>query len=235
MESCPIGCSISNILTKTERYHPLIVDSFLPTTIQNLIQTYGLWVLFPVVMLEGMGIPVPGETALVAAAVYAGSTNKISIASVVLVAALAAIIGDNIGYLIGRSIGLHLIVRYGRYVRVNESRLKIGRYLFLRHGGKIVLIARLITVLRAFVPLLAGINRMRWRYFLLMNAIGGICWASLFGGVAYLFGEEINRVTGPVRLLLLVAAIGLVIAGILFFRHRERELEQRADAALRGM
>jgi membrane protein DedA with SNARE-associated domain len=211
------------------------VDSFLPTTIQNLIQTYGLWVLFPVVMLEGMGIPVPGETALVAAAVYAGSTNKISIASVVLVAALAAIIGDNIGYLIGRSIGLQLIVRYGRYVRVNESRLKIGRYLFLRHGGKIVLIARLITVLRAFVPLLAGINRMRWRYFLLMNAIGGICWASLFGGVAYLFGEEINRVTGPVRLLLLVAAIGLVIAGILFFRHRERELEQRADAALRGM
>jgi membrane protein DedA with SNARE-associated domain len=167
-------------------------------------------------MLEGMGIPVPGETALVAAAVYAGSTNKISIASVVLVAALAAIIGDNIGYLIGRSIGLQLIVRYGRYVRVNESRLKIGRYLFLRHGGKIVLIARLITVLRAFVPLLAGINRMRWRYFLLMNAIGGICWASLFGGVAYLFGEEINRVTGPVRLLLLVAAIGLVIAGILF-------------------
>ena len=211
------------------------MDSFLPTTIQNLIQTYGLWVLFPVVMLEGMGIPVPGETALVAAAVYAGSTNKISIASVVLVAALAAIIGDNIGYLIGRSIGLQLIVRYGRYIRVNESRLKIGRYLFLRHGGKIVLIARLITVLRAFVPLLAGINRMRWRYFLLMNAIGGICWASLFGGVAYLFGEEINRVTGPVRLLLLVAAIGLVIAGILFFRHRERELEQRADAALRGM
>jgi membrane protein DedA with SNARE-associated domain len=211
------------------------VDSFLPTTIQNLIQTYGLWVLFPVVMLEGMGIPVPGETALVAAAVYAGSTNKISIASVVLVAALAAIIGDNIGYLMGRSIGLQLIVRYGRYVRVNDSRLKIGRYLFLRHGGKIVLIARLITVLRAFVPLLAGINRMRWRYFLLMNAIGGICWASLFGGVAYLFGEEINRVTGPVRLLLLVAAIGLVIAGILFFRHRERELEQRADAALRGM
>ncbi len=134
------------------------MDSFLPTTIQNLIQTYGLWVLFPVVMLEGMGIPVPGETALVAAAVYAGSTNKISIASVVLVAALAAIIGDNIGYLMGRSIGLQLIVRYGRYVRVNESRLKIGRYLFLRHGGKIVLIARLITVLRAFVPLLAGIT-----------------------------------------------------------------------------
>lgn len=209
------------------------MDALSPTTIQSLIQVYGLWVLFPVVMLEGMGIPVPGETALVAAAVYAGSTNRISIASVVLVAAAGAISGDNIGYFIGRLIGLRLVVRYGRYVRLTESRLKIGQYLFLRHGGKIVLIARLISVLRAFAPLLAGINRMRWRYFLLMNAIGGICWASLFGGVAYLFGEEIKRVTGPVGLLLLLAAIGLVLAGILFFRRHERELEQRAEAALR--
>ena len=211
------------------------MDALSPTTIQNLIQVYGFWVLFPVVMLEGMGIPVPGETALVAAAVYAGSTGKIGIVPVLLVAAMGAIIGDNIGYFIGRPIGLRLVVRYGRYVRLNESRLKIGQYLFLRHGGKIVLIARLIAVLRVLAPLLAGVNRMRWRYFFLMNAIGGICWASLFGGGAYLFGEEINRVTGPVRFLLLVIAVGFVIMGILFFRHRERELEQRADAALRGM
>lgn len=211
------------------------MDALSPTTIQNLIQVYGLWVLFPVVMLEGMGIPVPGETALVTTAVYAGSTGRISIVPVVLIAAMGAIIGDNIGYFIGRSIGIRLVVRYGRYVRLNESRLKIGRYLFLRHGGKIVLIARLIAVLRTFVPLLAGVNRMKWRYFFLMNAIGGFCWASLFGGVAYLFGEEVTRVTGPVRFLLLVGALALVVAGILFFRHHERELEQRADAALRGM
>lgn len=116
-----------------------------------------------------------------------------------------------------------------------SPRLKIGQYLFLRHGGKIVLIARFVTVLRTFAALLAGVNRMRWRYFALMNAIGGICWASLFGGGAYLFGEEVHRVTGPIRLLLVVVAIGLVIAGILFFRHREKELEQRADAALREL
>jgi membrane protein DedA with SNARE-associated domain len=107
------------------------VDALSPTTIQNLIQVYGLWVLFPVVMLEGMGIPVPGETALLATAVYAGSTDKISIVPVVLIAATAAMVGDNIGYFIG----LRLVVRYGRYVRLNESRLKIGWYLFLRHGG----------------------------------------------------------------------------------------------------
>ena len=78
----------------------LIVDVLSPTTIQNLIQAYGLWVVFAVVMLEGMGIPVPGETALITAALYAGSTHQLGVVSVVLVAAMAAIVGDNIGYLI---------------------------------------------------------------------------------------------------------------------------------------
>src|SRR3954466_13214196 len=99
-----------------------------PAWIQTLIQAYGLWVLFALVMLESMGVPLPGETALVTAALYAGSTHQIGIVSVVLVAAIAAIIGDNIGYLIGRSIGIRLVARYGRYVRLDEPRLKVGQY-----------------------------------------------------------------------------------------------------------
>src|ERR1700738_2641749 len=114
-----------------------MVEFLSPTWMQNLIQAYGLWVLFTVVMLESMGVPMPGETALVSAALYAGSTHQIDIVSVVLVAAAGAIIGDNIGYLVGRSIGVRLLVRYGRYVRLDELRLKVGQYLFLRHGGKI--------------------------------------------------------------------------------------------------
>src|ERR1700688_564574 len=90
---------------------------------QDLIQAYGLWVLFAVVMLESTGVPLPGETALVATAVYAGTTHQFSVALVVLVAATAAIVGDNIGYLIGRSIGVPFITRYGRYVRLNQGRL----------------------------------------------------------------------------------------------------------------
>jgi membrane protein DedA with SNARE-associated domain len=211
-----------------------MVDVLSPTTIQNLIQAYGLWVVFAVVMLEGMGIPVPGETALITAALYAGSTHQIGIASVVLVAAMAAIIGDNIGYLIGRSIGIRLIERYGRHVRLNEARLKMGQYLFRRHGGKIVLCARFVTLLRSFAALLAGVNRMRWPYFLIMNAIGGTCWAFLFGGGAYLFGEEMRRVTRPVSLLLLVAAVGLITTGVIFFQRHEKEWEQRAEAAFPG-
>jgi membrane protein DedA with SNARE-associated domain len=227
------GYTIDTHESRFRKRHP-IVDILSPTWIQDLIQAYGLWVLFTVVMLESMGIAIPGETALVTAALYAGSTHQIGIASVVLVAATAAMIGDNIGYLIGRSIGVRLVVRYGKYVRLSEPRLKVGQYLFLRHGGKIVFFGRFVAFLRTFAALLAGVNRMSWPHFLIMNALGGICWASLFGGGAYLFGEQMKRVAGPISLLLLVAAIGLAAAGIFFFRHHEKELEQRAEAAFPG-
>ncbi|SEF58004.1 DedA family protein [Bosea lathyri] len=203
-----------------------------PIWIQELIQSYGLWVVFAVVMLESIGVPMPGETVLLTAALYAGSTHHIDILAVLSVAAAAAIIGDNIGYLIGRSIGLPLIVRYGKYVRLDEGRLKIGQYLFLRHGGKIVFFGRFVAFLRAFAALLAGANRMPWPRFLLMNALGGIVWATLFGGAAYLFGEKIKLVAGPAGLLILACAIALVAAGIVFLRRHERELEAQARAAL---
>ena len=210
------------------------MDALSPTWMHDLIQAYGLWVLFIVVTLESMGVPMPGETALVTTALYAGSTHQIDIISVVLVAAAGAIIGDNIGYLIGRSIQLRLLVRYGRYIRLDQPRLKVGQYLFRRHGGKIVFFGRFVAFLRTFAAVLAGANRMPWPHFLLMNALGGLCWASIFGGGAYLFGEQITRVAGPVSFLLLVVAIGVVAAGIVFFRRHERELEQRAEAALPG-
>jgi membrane protein DedA with SNARE-associated domain len=210
------------------------MDVLSPTWIHDLIQAYGLWVLFAAVMLESMGIPVPGETALVTAAIFAGTTHVIGIRSVVLVAAGAAIIGDNIGYLIGRSIGIALVARYGGWIGLTESRLKVGQYLFLRHGGKIVFFGRFVAFLRAFAAFLAGVNRMPWVRFLIMNALGGMCWACLFGVGSYLFGEQINRVAGPARLLLVVVAIGLVVAGMLFFRRHERELEERAEAAIPG-
>ena len=164
------------------------MDVLSPTLIHGLFHTYGLWVLFALVMLESTGIPLPGETALVTAALYAGSTHQIGIGWVVLVAALAAIVGDNIGYLIGRSIGVRLVARYGRYVRLDEPRLKVGQYLFLRHGGKIVFFGRFVAFLRAYAALLAGVNRMRWPHFLLMNALGGIC-----------LGRAVRRRRLPVR------------------------------------
>jgi membrane protein DedA with SNARE-associated domain len=209
-----------------------MLDLLSPSRLQDLIQAYGLWILFAAVMLESMGVPMPGETALVTTAVYAGTTHRIGIVPVVAAAAAAAIVGDNIGYLIGRLLGFRLLVRYGRYIGLGEPRLKVGEYLFMRHGGKIVFFGRFVAFLRAFAAVLAGANRMHWSYFLIMNALGGICWASLIGGGAYLFGEKIRLATGPMGLLLSIVAIVLIGAGILFFRKHEKELEERAMTSL---
>jgi membrane protein DedA with SNARE-associated domain len=198
------------------------------------MHTYGLWVVFGVILIECMGIPMPGETALVSSALYAGTTHQISIVWVIVVAAAAAIIGDNLGYLIGRSVGFRLILRHGHYIRLDERRLKVGQYLFLRHGGKIVFFGRFIAILRTYSALLAGVNRMPWPHFVVMNALGGICWATLFGGGAYLFGKQVAELGGWVSALLLAAAVVAVIAGIVFVRHHEEDLMRQAEAAIPG-
>jgi membrane protein DedA with SNARE-associated domain len=204
------------------------------SSVYELVKAYGLWILFTGITLECMGIPVPGETLLVSAALYAGSTHRLTIGSVMLVAATAATVGGMIGYVIGRWIGLRLLVRYGKYVKLNERRLKVGQYLFLRHGGKIVFFGRFVDPLRILTAVLAGANRMSTPYFLFMNAIGGICWVLLLGGGPYLFGEQMKRVAGPVHLLLLIVAIGLVAGGVIFFHYHEKELVQRAESAVPG-
>lgn len=204
-------------------------------SVEHMLQSYGLWVLFVVLTLESMGVPAPGESALVTAALYAGSTHQIGIAAVVLTATAAAVTGDNIGYLIGRSVGAPLIARYGRYAGLSDARLKVGQYLFQTHGGKIVFFGRFVAFLRTFAALLAGMNRMRWPRFLVMNALGGLCWASLFGVGAYLFGVEMKRLAGPIGVLLLILALAVVGAGVLFFRRHEKELERQAEAALSGV
>ena len=208
-------------------------DFLSPNWIHELIHVYGLWVLLGIVMLESMGVPVPGETALITAALYSATTKQVGIMSVVTVAALGAILGDNLGYLIGRSIGLHLIVRYGKYVGLQERRLMVGQYLFMRHGGKIVFFGRFVALLRTFAALLAGANLMLWPYFLAMNALGGVCWAAIFGFGTYVLGEEMKRVAGPVGVVLLVVAVILIITGIIFFRRHEKALEEKAEAAIK--
>lgn len=201
--------------------------SFTPL-INDLVQTYGLWLVFAIIMLESMGVPMPGETALISASLYVGTTHHIGIVTVIGVAATAAILGDNLGYLVGRKLGLHLLQRYGRYIRLNPDRLKVGQYLYLQHGGKIVFFGRFIALLRAFSALLAGVNQMLWPKFLLMNALGGVCWAALIGGGAYLFGEQIRLVAVPAGLTMLAAVVVLTVIGVIFFRHHEQELEVRA-------
>jgi membrane protein DedA with SNARE-associated domain len=200
--------------------------------LHELIASYGLIMLFMVLMLEAIGVPLPGESALIATALYAGSTHEFSILSVVAIASSAAIIGDNIGYLIGRKFGFPLLERYGYLVKLTEPRLNIGRYLFLKHGGKIVFFGRFVAFLRTFAALLAGASRMHWSHFLLMNMLGGICWASVFGFGAYLLGAEFHRFAGPAGIVVLMVAVAGLVAGAMFLRRHEGEMERRATEAL---
>src|SRR5580700_373775 len=153
------------------------MDRFSPEYLNLVTSTYGYWAVGMIVALESMGLPVPGETALVLAALYAGSHHDLRIGGVIASAATGAIVGDNIGYLLGRVFGYRLLLRYGRYVALSDARIKVGHYLFGRHGGKVVFFGRFVAVLRVLAAFLAGANHMDWQHFLLSNAAGGILWA----------------------------------------------------------
>ena len=201
--------------------------------VTQLIATYGLIVVAVIVGLESMGLPLPGERVLVAAALYT-SQHEHNIAGVVAAAAMGAIVGDNIGYWIGREFGYRLLLRYGAAIGLSASKIKLGQYLFLRHGGKVAFFGRLVAVLRMLAALLAGVNRMDWGRFLLANAAGSMLWASVVGFGAYAFGRTVLGVSGPIGIALLAISLVVIIAGLLFVRSHEAEFEARAQEALPG-
>ncbi len=202
--------------------------------LQHFLSTYGYWAVFFFVAIESTGIPFPGETMLLIAAIDAGITHHLSILLVIVAAASGAILGDNIGFWVGREGGFRLLRRYGRYLHLNESRLKVGLYLFRKHGGKVVFFGRFVAVLRAWAAFLAGTNRMPWPRFLLFNALGGISWATIYGLGGYLLGDNINRLTGPVGIIFIVLAVLIIIAFVVFVWRNERRLEEEAKKALPG-
>lgn len=200
----------------------------------QLVQQYGYLAVAVVVGLESLGIPLPGETTLVAAAIYAGTTHKLNIVGVILAAIAGAIIGDNIGYLIGHWGGYRLLVRYGHYIRLTQPRVKIVRYMFKRFGGRVVFFGRFISILRAYAAFFAGTSRMRWRRFLVFNAAGGIVWATFWGGAAYLLGTEIARFSRPVDIAFALIAIVILAVAAVLIRRYEHVLEQIAEDAFPG-
>ena len=203
-------------------------------TIDAWLQSYGYLVVFLLVMLESIGVPVPGETALVAAALYAGSTHNLEIWAIVAVAAAAAIIGDNIGYAIGRYGGAKLLLRYGDKIRLPEERLKIGIWLFRRHGGKVVFWGRFVSILRTWAAFLAGANHMEWRRFLVFNAAGGIVWATAYGVVYYVFGATLSKLSTTIDVTLGVAGAVILIGFVVWTRRKEVELRERAEKEIEG-
>ena len=202
--------------------------------LRHLIHQYGHWAIGIIVGLESMGLPLPGETALVLGALYAGTHHDLNIWAVIGSAAAGAIIGDNIGYAIGRTFGYALLLRFGPYIGASEKRIKLGHYLFMRHGTKVVFFGRFVAVLRILAAFLAGVNGMEWRRFLIANAAGGIVWSAAYGLAAYMFGTAVLHVRGPVGLSFLSLGVAVILAALWYVRRHEAALEVEAERALPG-
>jgi membrane protein DedA with SNARE-associated domain len=195
--------------------------------LNHLLDQYGYGVVFAGVLLESIGLPLPGESLMIAAALYAAGTGHLDIFVLVPVAAAAAICGDQIGYGVGRWIGYRVLSRWGRRIGLSDDRLELGRFLFRRYGGWVVFLGRFVAFLRTFAAVLAGANRMPWHSFLLWNALGGIGWTTLYGFGAYGLGDAAKRLSGPVGIGLgAVGAVVLVAAVVFVHRNESRLLEE---------
>ena len=200
----------------------------------HVLAMYGYWAILLFVAIESSGIPFPGETMLLAASIYAGTTHHLAIPLVIAAVAAGAILGDNLGFFVGREGGYRLVRRYGHFVRLDERRLKLGMYLFRKHGGKVVFFGRFVAVLRAWAAFLAGTTRMPWPRFLVFNAAGGIVWATLFGLAGYILGDNVHRFTGTFGKIALALAVVVLVAFLIFLTRNERRLEAIAEKEMPG-
>jgi membrane protein DedA with SNARE-associated domain len=203
-------------------------------SIGHLIQSYGYLAVFLLVAVESLGVPVPGETALIAAGAYAGHTHNLSPWTIFAVAAAGAIIGDNLGFWVGHRFGYRLARKYGHRVWLNDRRLKVARYVFDTHGSKVVFFGRFISILRTYAAFLAGSSRMRWPRFLPANAAGGIVWAGAYTLAAYLAGDALTHLSGTIDLVIGGVALLGAAAGLYLLGRQAGRLELRAEAAYPG-
>jgi membrane protein DedA with SNARE-associated domain len=198
--------------------------------VEEWVRVAGYPLLYLIVMSESSGVPVPGETALITASVLA-SKGKMQIETVIVLAAAGAIVGDNIGYLIGRKGGRWLLERPGRFHRQRLQVLETGEPFFERHGPKAVFFGRFILGLRVWASWLAGATRMDWRSFVLWNALGGICWATVIGLLSYYLGQAAGDAVKTFGLYGLAAAVLAIGSGLLLHRRHRRARLRSAERA----
>lgn len=203
-------------------------------TLAPLLNHYGYLAVGGLVLLEDFGVPVPGETTLIAAAVYAGA-GRLNVVVVALVAFVAAVLGDNVGFAIGYFGGRELVLRWGKYVFLTPSRLEKAEGFFARNGGKVVTVARFVEGLRQANGVIAGISEMSWLRFLAFNALGAALWVGLWTTVGYVAGGSINTLYPQLVRYELYLGIGAAVVlaayiGRRVWKRRRERVEQR-DAA----
>lgn len=214
---------------------PAMFAAFFSThTLDQLLNNYGYAAVVAFVGIESLGIPFPGETMIIVAALYGGTTGRLTGWLIWAAAAAGAIVGDNIGFGLGHWGGYRLLIRFGPKIRLNEAKLKVGRLVFDRYGGRVVFFGRFVSILRTYAAFLAGSNRMDYWRFLVFNASGGIIWSGLYALGFYYAGSALKGVRGPVDIGLGIAAAVLVVAFIVWLRRNERRLEAQAEERYPG-
>jgi membrane protein DedA with SNARE-associated domain len=198
--------------------------------LQNTLQVLGYPAVVLFVMIESSGIPFPGETMLLLASFYAAVDQQLQIPFVIACAALGAIIGDNIGYQVGRTGGKAIVEKYGHYIFIKPQHLERAEKFFARHGDKTVFFGRFVAVLRAWAAFLAGVNQMNRRTFFIYNAAGGIIWATIYGLLGYFAGRvfhdnfsKVEHIASTVTWILAgIIVVGAIIAITVFYLRRKR-------------
>jgi membrane protein DedA with SNARE-associated domain len=200
----------------------------------GFVQHWGYLAVFVMVTVESLGIPVPGETTLITAAVYAGVSHSLAIPGVIAAATLGAIAGGTLGFAIGWWGGYRLLVRYGRYVRLGQPEVKVAHYAFRKHGGAVVFLGRFVAILRSYASLLAGAARMSWPPFLAVNAAGGAVWAVVWGVAAFEAGRRIGGLTWWADAALGVAGVACIAVAAILLRRQRVRLHALAEAEFPG-
>jgi membrane protein DedA with SNARE-associated domain len=197
-----------------------------------VLDRWGYLAIGALVLLEDFGVPVPGETVLIAAAVYAGA-GQLNIAAVIVIAIAAAVIGDSIGFAIGRFGGRRLVLRYGRYVFITEHRLATAERFFTQHGGKIVTVARFVEGLRQANGIIAGITRMRWLKFAAFNALGAVLWVGVWSGLGYAAGTRLTQIWDTIERYqpIVYGVVGALVVGLVGWHLWRRHRRKQASAA----
>lgn len=192
-------------------------------TLAPVLSHYGYLAVAGFLFLEDFGVPLPGETILIAAAVYAGA-GRLNIVAVAVIGFFAAVVGDNVGFAIGHFGGRPLVLRLGRYVGITDERLDKAEGWFARHGGKVVTIARFVEGLRQANGIVAGVTRMRWGRFLAFNVLGAALWVGVWTAVGDLAGSHIDTVYAAVSrvFLYLVAVVVVAVVGRVVIHRRRR-------------
>jgi membrane protein DedA with SNARE-associated domain len=211
--------------------HPPPLPGFL-SALAGPLDHFGYWAVLLFVLVEDFGIPVPGETVLIAASVYAGA-GRLNVVAVGLTGFIAAVTGDNIGFAIGHYGGRALVLRWGRYVRLTGERLDKAEAFFDRHGAWIITIARFIEGLRQANGIIAGIVGLRWLRFLAFNALGAALWVGTWVTLGYLAGSHIDTIYHYITLYssYVLIALAVFLAACIAWRMLRRR--RRAGEASR--